>query len=266
MKYIIYLFAIIGFVLVAGYTAQILGFTKAKSAIDVQQDTFIAGGQNATSTSWNQGEEWQVFLAALRKDSGIITRSAQASDTDPRVIVSILAVEQLRLFHTEREYYERVFAPLKILGVQSQFSWGVMGIKKETAEAVENNLKNKDSIYYPGERYEKLLDFNNDNDRDNERYLRITDQHERYYSYLYTGLFIREILAGWDRSGFPIDTKPGVIATLFNLGFDKSVPKPDPQIGGAIIEIDGKSYTFGGLAESVYYSNEFIDLFPKSPK
>jgi len=51
------------------------------------------------------------------------------------------------------------------------------------------------------------------------------------------------------------------LATLFNLGFAKSVPKAEPQVGGAEIEVGGQKYSFGGLAFQFYYSGELIDYF-----
>jgi hypothetical protein len=41
-----------------------------------------------------------------------------------------------------------------------------------------------------------------------------------------------------------ISSQPSVIATIFNLSFEKSQPKDNPQVGGAVITVSGTNYTF----------------------
>jgi len=49
--------------------------------------------------------------------------------------------------------------------------------------------------------------------------------------------------------------------TIYNLGFEKSFPKENPEVGGAIINLNNKDYTFGSIAFYFYYSEELIDVF-----
>ncbi len=264
-KWIIYIFAAIGFILVAGYVATMFGWTNTAGIVDSQRAAFLAGGAStATSTSpaWSSGEEWQTFKAAVLKDKADIDRAASLSGVPSRLIVANLAVEQLRLFYSNRELFKQIFAPLKVLGDQSQFSWGVMGLKQETAQAIENNLKDPASVFYPGAQYSRLLDFKT-TDIDSERFARIIDEKSRFYSYLYAGLYMREIETQWKKAGYDISDRPDVLSTLFNIGFQHSQPKAGPQVGGAEIDIGGKTYSFGGLAAEFYDSNELIAEFPR---
>lgn len=129
---ILHIFAIIGFILFTGYFAVKLGFTNTKGIMDDQDSSFLQGA-DSNKSSWIQSEEWVVLKQAINKDLDVINRAAKDAGVDPRLIVSILVPEQLRLFHSERQIFKEVFSPLKILGNQSQFSWGIMGIKKDTA-------------------------------------------------------------------------------------------------------------------------------------
>jgi hypothetical protein len=254
----VYIFALIGFVLVAVYLAVQLGWTKTEGLVDTQRDYF----QNQTTKElWVESEEWLVLKEAIKKDAPLIQRVALETGIPARMIVTPLVVEQLRLFNSEREIFKQIFAPLKILGNQSQFSWGVMGIKQDTAKEIEKNLKDKTSPFYLGADFENILDFKTENP-DNERFERMTDEDDRYYSYLYGALIIAQIEKQWEQTGFPITNNAGVVSTLYNIGFVNSKPKADPQIGGAEIDIDGKSYSFGGLAQSFYHSEELIEEFP----
>ncbi len=139
-----------------------------------------------------------------------------------------------------------------------------MGMKEDTAIQVESHLTNPSSPFYPGAQYENLLDFpTGTTDLKTARFTRMTDQHNHYWSYLYAGLFLKEIEAQWERAGFPIEDQPAILSTLFNIGFAHSEPKENPQVGGAEIEIGGKKYSFGGLAAEFYNSDLLIDLFPR---
>ncbi len=270
----VYIFAVIGIVLTAGFFAVKWGLTNTPGVIDEQSDFFQAkseGGRKdvgremqTSEDTWSKGEEWQVFTTAVHKDKESLQRAGNETGISPRLLVSLLAVEQLRLFYTNRQIFKEVFAPLKLLGNQSQFSWGVMGLKRETAIATEQNLKNPSSVFYPGAQYEHLLDFKT-KDADVERFQRIINENDRYYSYLYSAVFLREIITQWKNKGFSIENRPEILATLFNIGFEHSLPNGNPHVGGAEIAIGNNTYSFGTLAGYIYYSSELLDEFPRNP-
>jgi len=262
----LYGFAIIGFGLVVGFFAVKFGLTNTRGIIDNQNDAFYKNNlptQNQIETTWANTEEWKTFKAAIVKDKDTLSKVELKTGVPARMIISVLAVEQLRLFTSEREFYKQAFSPLKILGTQTQFSWGVMGIKPDTAKQIENNLASSTSPYYLGKDFEHTLDFTSATDTDQERFSRITDEHNRYYAYLYGALYIKEIEQAWKNSGNSIDNKPEIIGTLYNIGFGHSEPKANPQVGGAEIEVGGIKYSFGGLTYNIYRSNELLDLFPR---
>ena len=252
---ILCVFALIGFVLVAGYVALELGWTKTSGIIDTQHDYFKNQTNGTIDTAWTQGDEWQTLKAAVTKDKDVINRAALVAGVPARMIVAPLVVEQLRLFYSDREIFKQIFSPLKILGNQSQFSWGVMGIKQDTARQIEAKLSPSDA---------HILAFSaSTTDSDTQRFNRLTDEHDRYYSYLYGALMIKELEDQWRQAGYPIADKPEIVATLFNIGFQNSKPHVGAQIGGAAINIGSTTYSFGGLAGDFYYSNELTDIFPR---
>ncbi|HVX91445.1 MAG TPA: hypothetical protein VHC20_07600 [Candidatus Paceibacterota bacterium] len=271
---LVYLFAAIGFVLVVGYFAVKYGLTNTTGIIDEQRQSFLSATSTTTQIAaadittilpWTETEEWQTLDVAIRKDGDAVNRAAVDSGVPARLIISNLVAEQLRLFFSDREDYKQFFLPLKILGSQTQFSWGIMGMKEDTAIQVENNLKDPSSPYYPGDAYAHLLDYPaGTTDVTQARYVRLTDQHNHYWSYVYAGLYIKEVEAQWDHAGFPIADKPAIVSTLFNIGFAHSMPNAAPQVGGAAITVGGIDYSFGGLAGDFYTSDVLTDLFPRS--
>ena len=161
--------------------------------------------------------------------------------------------------------FKKYLGPVKVLSVQSQFSYGVNGIKDFTAAIVEEHLKDPSSEFYMGKRYENILDFET-SDHSGERYKRLVDYRNHLYSYIYTGCILHQTMLQWKRAGYDISDRPDILCTLFNVGFSQSHPHPDAVCGGSHISIDGKSYTFGAVGFDFYYSGELADAFPFWPE
>lgn len=212
--------------------------------------------------TWQDGEPWKIIKEAIIKDQSIINEAAIKADIQPRLLVSVAIVEQIRLYYTQRELFETVFKPLKILANANKMAWGVMSIKEKTAIQTEDYLRDTTSTFYLGDKYISLLDFPTGVDKTKERYNRLTDGHNHSYSYLYGALIIKEIQTQWEKTGYNIKYRPEIIATLFNTGFNNSEPKENPTVGGSTIGIDGEKYFFGSLAYEFYYSGELVEEFP----
>lgn len=210
---------------------------------------------------WMNIAEWSDFKIAVSKDKPLIDSVANLTHVEPRLIVAVLVGEQIRLFNSDREAYKKWIGPLKILSVESTFSLGVTGIKVATAETIERNLKDRSSVFYLGEKYEHLLDFQT-NSIEEERFARLTSYKNHFYSYLYAALNIKQLKMQWERAGYSIADRPEILATLYNIGFEVSVPKANPVVGGATVMIHQKPYSFGAIAFEYYYSGELFDLFP----
>ena len=224
---------------------------------------------NLSVFEWMNIAEWIAFKEAVKKDKYYIDSAAKVSGVEPRLIVACLVGEQIRLFNSKRESYKKYIGPLKILVVENNFSYGVTGIKETTAQRIEQNLKDKNSTYYLGAEYEHLLDYDSTQNFDaavNEgmspTVKRLVQMKNDYYSYLYTALFVKQIKMQWERAGFPINDRPEIFASLFNLGFNKSKPKANPEVGGSSFEVGNTQYTFGAVAFEFYYSGELQEIFP----
>lgn len=210
---------------------------------------------------WMNIEEWDAFKIAVAKDKKLIDSVANVTGVEGRLIVCCLVGEQIRLFNSNREAYKKWIGPLKILSVESMYSFGVTGIKEHTAIQIEQNLKDPSSEYYLGKKYEHLLDFKT-GDPQSERISRLTSYRNHFYSYMYAAIFLKQVKVQWERAGFPIDNRPEILVTLFNVGYPQSVPKSNPRVGGSTIMVRDKPYTFGAIAFQFYYSGELFNLFP----
>jgi hypothetical protein len=302
-KILVYIFALWGFGLTLVFFAMKFGLTKSTGVVDIQSEYFKKLSIDSTNgddqrsivaqKDWENIKymaEWQVIKVGLTKDIAVINRVSQETGVDSRLLVTPLVVEQLRLMTSERETFKRYFAPLGILGTQTQFSLGIFGIKENTAKQIENNLKDPASIYYLGSDYERVLDYTDLDSTlvvdknslmpitgsstnststatlygsDAERIKRLTNNKDYYYSYLYAALYLKQIMTAWERLGYSISDRPEIIATVYNLGFQKSNPNADPKVGGASIDLNGNKYSFGSIAFYFYFSNELTDILPR---
>lgn len=222
---------------------------------------------------WMNIDEWKYFKEAVAKDKKYIDSAAQVTGVEARYIVACLVGEQVRLFNSRREKYKDFVAPLKTLALENNMSYGVTGIKENTAKLIEHYLKDSNCVYYLGKEYEHLLDYdsvntytNGINDTMSVRVQRLVQYTNHYYSYLYAAIFIKQIRTQWMNAGFPIDNRPEIFASLFNLGYRKSVPKRRPEVGGSVFKIHEEEYTFGAVAYEFYFSGELSDLFPYHSK
>lgn len=213
------------------------------------------------------------FKIAVAKDKYYIDSVAKVTGVEPRLIVACLVGEQIRLFNSSRESYKRYIGPMKVLALENNLSYGVTGIKENTAINIERYLKDSTCVYYLGSKYAHLLDYdstqnfkNGGNDTLNLRLSRLVQFKNHYYSYLYAAIFLKQMKMQWERAGYPIDDRPEILASLFNLGYQRSKPKKNPAVGGATYDIKGTDYTFGSVAFEFYYSGELADIFPYKKK
>lgn len=236
---------------------------KVASCDSIGQNMFSLGNNPSAQSifSWMSSPEWETLRDALVKDKDVILQASRDSGVPSRIIVSTVISEQFRFFTANRESFKKYFEPLKVLGNGTKFSYGVAGVKFETAKIIESNLKDSKSPFYLGTNYENIFNYGDANP-DTELMNRLADDKNHYYSYMYTAVFLKQIIHQWETAGFLINDRPEVLATLFNLGFNKSIPKENPEVGGSTITISDRDYTFGGLSYEFYYSGELSEYFP----
>ena len=213
---------------------------------------------NPNCIPWMATVEWETLRQAILKDTADLVEAGRITGVEPRLIAACLVGEQIRLFNSKREMFKKYLGPVKVLSVQSTFSYGVNGVKEATAIAVEQHLKDPSSEFYMGKHYENILDFET-SDHSNERYRRLVDYGSHLYSYIYTGCILHQTMLQWRRAGFDISNRPDILCTLFNVGFSQSHPKAEPRCGGSHINIADKVYTFGTVGFDFYFSGDLAD-------
>lgn len=271
---IVIIFSLIGLVFSAVFVGLRLGWLNVRGTIKERNQSIIDAGlslgiqptsfvPSQSVALWAESEEWQVLKAAFARDQDVINRAARDAGISPRLLLGGIIGEQFRFFTSARDSFKQYFEPLKILASLSKFSYGIAGLKPETVGKIETYMNTPTSPFYLGPEYENFITYPPGADIEQVRFERITDTKNTYYSYLYVGLYMKQIIAQWDRAGYDISKRPDVLSTLYNLGFPRSIPKPNPVGGGASITVNGQTYTFGQLGDEFYYSNELLEEFPR---
>ncbi len=237
--------------------------TTSKAISEPESNGCKEGLSQTEPCFWFDTVQWEVVKGGLEKDAQIINRVADETGVEARMIASAVIPEQSRFFTDNREVFKRYFEPLKLLVSLSKFSLGVSGIKQETAEVIEEHTLNTASAFYPGDTFSSLITYEDGVDKKQELFNRLTNEKDHYYSYLYTAIYLKEIEAQWLKEGYDVKKRPDVLVTLFNLGFDASKPKENPQVGGARITLGGQAYSFGYLGTLFYESEELSDIFSR---
>ncbi len=273
---IVSLFALIGLTFAGVFVAMQFGLLNVKGSstarnlsLGVVPGTAVTSscqavnGKVPTVCDWNKTEEWNVLHGALTKDASVLDQVSGQTGVSARMIASAVVPEQLRYFTANRESFKKYFEPLKILSSLSKFSLGVSGIKQDTATQIEQYANDPSSPFYPGPTIAPLLAYPDGSNHDTELYNRLTDEHNHYYSYLYTAAFIKEVEAQWSHAGYDVTARPDVTVTIFNIGFGASHPNANPKAAGSTITLGGKDYAFGELGTLFYQSDELLDVLPR---
>jgi len=238
--------------------AQVSQTATSTSCVEQMSD-----GTQVPVCAWNKSEEYGTIRDGLYKDNSVINEVSKQTGVSSRLIAATVVPEQLRWFTDDREYFKKMFEPLKVLGVAANMTYGIGGFHPDTAKRVEQYTTDTNSPFYAGDGMASLVAYPSvENPHDGNTLSRLSDSKDHYYSYLYVALFIKEITNQWAKTGYDISNRPDVIATLYNIGFDKSTPKSDPQIGGSTITVNGTKYSYGELGVDFYYSNELTQVFP----
>lgn len=269
-KICVCILACIGLFFVIFRLAMYFHLLDTKGRIDEQSERFwsAADGVLASKTERvfpgmvSSSTEWRHFKNAVLRDSDVLKKVEWETGLSARMLISAMAAEQMRFYYSNRGWFERVLRPKNLMATMTHASWGILGIKEETAKLIEKHASDKDSPFYPGSKYEHLLDFPDVDDIGAERFSRLTDPDDHYYSYLYAALYNKQIIEQWRREGFDISRRPEILATLFNIGFQNSIPKLVPKSGGSVLQIGGSEYSFGQFAGLFYYSQELAEEFP----
>jgi hypothetical protein len=232
-----------------------------------------SGKEELSIYAWSNYQVWKDFCKTVKKDRFAIDSVSRLTGVESRLIVMCLVGEQIRMFNSGREKFKKYVLPFNRILLPTNRGYGVTGILEHTALRIENTVFNKKSEFYAGDYFQNCINVKDSfpelvNDtikaHKHKTIQRLIKGGDHYYSYLYTAFLLRQYQAHWEKNGYTLENRPEILGSLFNLGYQKSKPKKNPEAGGSTFNVGGKDYTFGGLCFEFYYSGELQDLFPIS--
>ena len=113
-RYLLYLFAIIGFIFVAVFFAMQFDLLKVKGSVSERNSYFNLNNnvniQNTNTTEvvadWAKTAEWNLLKEVFTRDQAIINKAGEDAGISPRLILSGVMGEQLRFFGNRRESFK----------------------------------------------------------------------------------------------------------------------------------------------------------------
>lgn len=188
----------------------------------------------------------QLHIDEANKYRDHINLAANIFNLNPNLIKACIFVEQLRAFYTFKWLFKSVAQTNTYLTIMSKQSFGIGGMKLQTAEQLEQRLASNEPTLY-----QKYFAYEDQNNISQQRLARLSDSKTYYYQVLYSAGLLYEYSTARRKAGYSITNQPGLMATMYNIWY--SEPHANADIGWSFMNIEGEKYSFGGLAMLIYY-------------
>lgn len=184
-------------------------------------------------------EHPDTTLAKLKDQKSNIEHASKTFDINPDFLKAIIYVERTNNYNWQDEYFDDYLAKK---GKNS--SIGFCQVKMKTAYWIECQLVDSLSEFYPGKKYEGILQVSQSPQE-------IIDKLEdNRTNLLYAAAYMRIIQSYWESKSFSIDDRVDIIATIFSYGmFSRSTGEPLKP------NADPKPNWFGNEAERLVMNN-----------
>ena len=148
-----------------------------------------------------------LTMAKIRERQSMIRNAARKFDVNPQYLSAII--------HTERTLnYDWTDDTMDVAIAKAgrNSSLGFCQIKLKTAYFIEVQLHNAASRFYPGKRYQNILQVSLSPE---DLIDKLMDDSSNV---LYAAAYLRIMQTRWAKAGFPIDHRPDILGTLYSTG------------------------------------------------
>jgi len=205
-----------------------------------------------------------------------IKEASRKTWIDKKLIISAIAVEQLRYLNSNRAFAKKLLMQNRFLTNFSKFSYWLGWIKVPTFIKINQRLKeyepfiyNKYFLYYDKLSQktdeeintQKGLEQQNSNNENQDLYnkdkiIELLKKHD--ISTLYTAGLLLSIIDKRKKYWINISYKPWIILTLYNM-WNIKTPHKNPWIGGALIPVLENKKKYFWEIWSIFYN--YIDFY-----
>jgi len=178
-------------------------------------------------------------------------------NVDKKLIISVIASEQIRYLTTYRWQAKTMIKNNTALRNFTQFSYWLGWIKTNTFKNINYWIKTYNTNLY-NKNYKKYDDLAKKEDwtYDDEKIKEILENYDS--GILYIAWLVYAIQEKRNNAWFSINDKPWIIITLYNMGNNKK-PHGNPDLWGSIIKIDSDYKLYFWELWFVFYS--YLDYY-----
>jgi len=199
----------------------------------------------STLTQPANGEEFEKTITLLKQYDSQINKAAAVFGIPSRLLVSAIYADR-------RMHYNLLDASLDVLIARNgrDNSIGIAQVRVSTALWVVKTLKDKNSPYYLGGKFENIIP--GEMTRDEMINYLIFPDSNLFIAAAYSAM----ILKRWKDAGFDIANRVEIFATLYNLGpYRRDETEREPHRNPVANE-------YGYVAKDFYYSAYLRETFP----
>ncbi|KAA3618550.1 MAG: hypothetical protein D8M58_21440 [Calditrichaeota bacterium] len=153
--------------------------------------------------------------AKIYQNKSIILEAAHKFDINPVYLASIIYVERSYNFSWTDIALDELIAKR---GFNS--SVGFCQVKIKTAYWIETQITDSLSSFFPRKKYINSLKLSKSPD---ELFKKLSNDGLNIY---YAAAYLRIMQSFWEKSGYSIDKKPGILGTLYSIGLFHNNGKP----------------------------------------
>lgn len=186
-------------------------------------------------------------MRLLQENRSTIVSAADSAKLDPALLAGIVYVAHTRDHpRWTGDVLEELSSPYREI---LDCSVGLMQMKESTASSLQEIIRNS-SPNSPVSRPDFIRDYGC------FQLVKYSQNlHQPDHSANLAACMLRMLCEQWRLAGYPIDDRPEILATLYNLGGEKSHPKPNPRPND-----------FGRRVGKFMQSEECRELFAAKPE
>ncbi len=195
----------------------------------------------------------------MKKLAPSINKYSSELGIDARIVGGVIYVEMFRNLTTPKGFIETKLEgnwfTRELLSLKGA-TFGIGQMACMEMGGCRRHFKSPKSPFYMGKKFENYIT-QEDFIKANEGTPYVTESGVNGYKYTnpdaqikFVAAMIAQIQSHWKNAGYDISSKPEILGTLYNLGFEKSKPKAHPKSGGTENYIFGENMRFGDAVKA----------------
>jgi len=168
-------------------------------------------------------ESPNITLDKLAQKRTTILETAQQFNINPLYLAAVIYTERTLNYDLTDEWFD-----IPLAKANKNSSIGFCQVKLKTAYFIERQFHNQESLYYPSEQYQNLLQVSSS---PQELINKLANDDTNIQ---YAAAYLKLMEVRWHNAGFSIKERPDILGTLYSAGLfhndgTERLPNSNPQ-------------------------------------